>query len=647
MTHLSFTIGPVQGFVSQARRTRDLWAGSWLLSYLAETALVAAEKAGGLAIIPHRPEREVVTSKRTVTGGIPNRFECAYETKEQAVAAGEAAKKAFEKAWLKLANAVWDKFVAPVADKGHGTRAIWERQIENFWEVSWVVATPEEDEKTIGRLAAARKAFRNVEAEPEEGVKCSLMGTLQEISGHFGGPQKMFWEHMRSAMGAHDLRKGERLCAISLIKRLYPRVIRQAVGDDITPELEKQESWPSLAFFAALPWLRMVSAKARDDAQAYADMAQGAAFDREKGQKIGESERQAMHDAKLPKWAGVDAPVWFKSALRNNDWKLDASAQAGLLKSLGALYDKVPHGPVPYYALLLMDGDSMGTLLGKLGDPGRLSKNLGNFSRQVAKTVEQHDGRTIYAGGDDVMALLPAVNAFPAAEELAGQYEASFTKDGKPIPEATLSGALVYAHWRRPMQQVVGLAHRLLDERAKNDTGRDALAIGIVQGSGLNALWSAPWQFIRGDVNNTALEELLNDFGGDDTDQESATFNASYLYNLRQQFSRLFPALETEPGEFGVIDIEMPPAGQDGGEESLFAVVAHAEYRRRMKMKDRAREGVEGTGPRINALMSLSRRWKRDKQYVVASDSNTFGFDGWRVARFMKQVQEGKVGDHE
>ena len=632
--HLSFTIGPVQGFVGQARRTRDLWAGSWLLSYLAESALAAAENAGGQAIIPARAkeDRGRVTSKESVVGGMPNRFEVTFDTKEEGVAAGKAARKAFDEAWQRVADAVWAKYVAPVAAQGKSTEDIWQRQAKNFWEVSWVVAEPEGDEKTIGRLAAARKAFRNVPASPEPGVKCSLMGTLQEISGHYGDAQKEFWKKLRAGMGAHDLREGERLCAIALVKRLYPRVVRKAVGDDVAPELEKQESWPSLAFFAALPWLRTLAAKAPEDAQSYAESAQSAPVNAEKGQKIGESERQAMRDTQLPEWASVDAPVWFKGALRNNDWGLEEGGRDELVKALGELYKKVPEGPVPFYALLVMDGDSMGTLLGELKDPGKLSKSLGNFSGEVGGIVKKHDGRTIYAGGDDVMALLPAVNAFAAAKELADAYQASFPGIG----EATLSGAIVYAHWRHPLQQVVGMAHRLLDERAKNATGRDALAIGIVQGSGLNALWSAPWKFIRGEEKNTALDNLLDDFGGDDTDQESDKFNASYLYNLRQQFSRLFPAMDTESGAFGEIQ----------GEETIFTDVAHAEFRRRMSKDDRKKEKPAETRPRIKALMSLSQRWTR-KGGKAVNEPGTFGFDGWRVARFLKQVNDGKVGEHE
>ena len=34
-----FTIGPVQSFISSAKKTKDFWAGSYLLSYLTWTAL--------------------------------------------------------------------------------------------------------------------------------------------------------------------------------------------------------------------------------------------------------------------------------------------------------------------------------------------------------------------------------------------------------------------------------------------------------------------------------------------------------------------------------------------------------------------------------------------------------------------------------
>lgn len=48
---LHFTIGPVQSFVAQSRRTRDLLTSSFLLSYLSGVAMVYVLEAGG-KIIP-------------------------------------------------------------------------------------------------------------------------------------------------------------------------------------------------------------------------------------------------------------------------------------------------------------------------------------------------------------------------------------------------------------------------------------------------------------------------------------------------------------------------------------------------------------------------------------------------------------------
>ena len=46
-----FTLGPVQGFVAQARRTRDLWAGSFLLSWLAGRAMESVLRQNDLNVI--------------------------------------------------------------------------------------------------------------------------------------------------------------------------------------------------------------------------------------------------------------------------------------------------------------------------------------------------------------------------------------------------------------------------------------------------------------------------------------------------------------------------------------------------------------------------------------------------------------------
>ena len=44
----SVALGPAQEFIAAARRTRDLWFSSWLLSELSKAAAVADRGASGV-----------------------------------------------------------------------------------------------------------------------------------------------------------------------------------------------------------------------------------------------------------------------------------------------------------------------------------------------------------------------------------------------------------------------------------------------------------------------------------------------------------------------------------------------------------------------------------------------------------------------
>lgn len=670
--HLSYAIGPVQEFVAQARRTRDLWAGSWLLSYLAESALAAAERAGGTAIIPFRSDadRGIVTAKRSPIGGMPNRFELTFEgpdARSKAIQAAQAARSAFDTAWNHVADAVFQAFLGDLLGHGKDTKAIWERQVDKFWQTQWGVGQPVEGERTIGSLAGMRKNFRNVPAGEEPGVKCSLMPTLQELSGYCAGSQQQeFWRQLRRKVGELDLGESERLCAIALIKRLFPKVIERALGGDVSPSLH-QVAWPSTAFVAAIPWLSSLSGEAQSAAKAYQRMALAAGYQ--------ESERQAALDAGV-KWAGADGPIWFSSAVRNdgpgqeslgiNSPKEKILARRAKVRELldqllnvyreaGASQGDDQHRPVPYYALLLMDGDSMGALLQQLGSVRQLSECLNRFSEGVDTIIRQHCGRTVYAGGDDVLAILPAKCVLPAATELRAAYAGAFHDN--VAQNATISASVVYAHWRYPLRQVLRTAHQLLDDIAKDATGRDAIAIGIILGSGLSAVWATPWDVFTGTatardgrgetIRSVALSDILHRFDSQATDEsEDPPFNASFLYLLRERFGHLLGEGHVQPGQF--------LRCSDSSMSGLLRDLAHAEYRRRLKKSIRAKKTAEQTKTIINELMSLSHHWRRKQagsdvahKTVITCDPNAFTFDGWRVARFLKQIEDGKVGDHD
>jgi len=66
--YFHFTLGPVQGFVAEARRTRDFWAGSFLLSYLAGIAMLEVTKQHGKIIFPKPDETYLTWIEK---GGVP------------------------------------------------------------------------------------------------------------------------------------------------------------------------------------------------------------------------------------------------------------------------------------------------------------------------------------------------------------------------------------------------------------------------------------------------------------------------------------------------------------------------------------------------------------------------------------------------
>ena len=212
-----------------------------------------------------------------------------------------------------------------------------------------------------------------------------------------------------------------------------------------------------------------------------------------------------------------------------------------------------------YYSLLLMDGDRMGAWLSgdnaipyrdsfhpqvragfddrasrhadlrRYGDqlralsPNRhlaISGALNDFSLTVVRHVveREHLGRLIYAGGDDVFAMLPVADLLSAMQRLCHAYSGHdpaheggrdpgglTLRNGFAIlngklmrmmgTQATASCGAVIAHHQAPLAAVRRELHAA-EQRAKNEGGRDAFSITIIKRSGgalrLTANWGEP-----------------------------------------------------------------------------------------------------------------------------------------------------------
>ncbi len=539
-------------------------------------------------------------------GSLPNHF--VIETNEPADAVARAALHAVEDAWQGVCNAVWRRVVEKPAAAGHGSVTIWKRQIRSFWEVVWTAGVDPDG----GGLLARRKHWRSHRPPDEPGDKCTVMHGLQELSGFVRAEsttsrerQDGFWDRVREhrLVGSLNLRENERLCAIALVKRLFP-VVPEAL--EWTVDASR---WPSTVSIGASPWLKRAKAIAPAEVKRYADAVAEAA------KRTGAAQPSHTADAN---WLHVDF-------VRDERRCPLAPGTAGevredLVRLLNTVYRATgdsgcPLGrPSSFYALLKADGDRLGELVREIGsDP--VGKALTAFTSEVPEIVARHDGVTVYAGGDDVLAMLPVPGALSCAEALANRYRSAF----KAGVGATLSAAVLFTHVRSPLRAALLEAGRLLDDVAKDGNGRDSLAAGVLKPGGLHCLWVTAWTRSDGGRDAKAVEslgQLVRRFAGTDGD---AGLSSSLVYRMRKTLSLLCDQPRWEPGAWAD-----PPGDLDIG------AFLHAEIRRSLTLLS-----ANGAEERASEWAELVRGVLSRARSDEGGTGTAVGIDGLLLARFL------------
>lgn len=155
----------------------------------------------------------------------------------------------------------------------------------------------------------------------------------------------------------------------------------------------------------------------------------------------------------------------------------------------------------PYFAVLVADGDRMGEQLGLRRSPAahrELAEQLDRFSQAAAGVVDAAGGQLVYAGGDDVLALLPVTSVLSGAEGLANAFT-------DYLPAGTLSVGVAIVHYKEPLS--VSLAEARDAERvAKLD--RNALAIALHKRSGNPVVFAEGWAATEDDSDGTKVAAL-------------------------------------------------------------------------------------------------------------------------------------------
>jgi CRISPR-associated protein Cmr2 len=636
---LHFTLGPVQGFVAQARRTRDLWAGSFLLSWLSGQAMAAVLEQGGRIVFPQVGDRGdpkdpllraiMKGEGQPRIGSLPNRFKARVpEGFEPDKVVGRLMEK-----WCELADRVYEVYVKPVEIEGKDTRVIWDRQIGGFWEINWVLGEDPgngEDRHWLDR----RKNWRDLWPEPEAGTHCSIMGDYQEISGYVRScerdQQDKFWKALQDKAPHQrlDIRDNERLCAIALVKRLFPQLPKdkliEVIGWIPGGDHKKIANWPSTTYMAVTPWLARIAGEdeLRKELCDYVQTVRTRVkhlFPRlasEHATRLACLEPLRKEDCKVDGHYpdDLDGDLYHPHSLANprttylSDQRPksfgddpDRAKRGELLKALGKLTKAAGGPPRSYYALLVMDGDRMGALLQEQ-DPGRVSLALADFTARVPEIVGDHNGVTIYAGGDDVLALLTLDFAIGCADRLRKTFRACFTDQGLT---ATASGGIVFAHHQVPLRDVLREAHRQLEQVAKERNGRNSLALAVYKPGGVTTSWVNPWEVEASPV--ASLQRLTEAM-----DNKADVYPRGFYHKLQDRY-RLFM------GE-----------GESQVDLARILVAEYLQTRERETTLDEAQIAVD-------RLLEGCRHWRRRDEGIEPAG---LAMDGGFIARFLTQGED-------
>jgi CRISPR-associated protein Cmr2 len=531
---LSISVGPVQEFIAAARRSRDLWFGSWLLSEISKTGASRIHKSGGTLIFP---SSEYIASDLAEDSAyrVVNKLLARVETNN----IHEFCDTVFTAMSERLSRIADEAFSDLKALKINGKPSIHLQtataQLNDFIEFYWAAYQFDETNYEVVRnkaeaLLAARKVSRNFRPVSwgSNVPKSSLDGLRESVIDEavfdpledriLGSNHKE--ELLKNLRIRYGIRGKERLCGIGLLKRHG----KSHKNDNA--------NFFSTSHLAALPLLNRL--KDRSAVKAYLS---------ELTSLLGIIDDNAIkrYLGHVPKGATLkphkyfcnedgsllyDGHLLFKERLREffPDLRKREKAEVALstfLKTLGTPELQNPE-PNPYYAILHADGDRMGAVIEHQAAKGLkqhqdLSTALSKFAAEVKTIVEKDfEGSCIYSGGDDVLALLPLHTALQCARILADRFAASLKgfsghQDSK---SPTLSVGLAIGHHLDPLQETLNLA-RAAEKTAKKEVPtseapeKNALAITLSKRSGT-------YRTVKGSWNKTkparALDCRLNRF---------------------------------------------------------------------------------------------------------------------------------------
>jgi CRISPR/Cas system-associated protein Cas10 (large subunit of type III CRISPR-Cas system) len=218
-----------------------------------------------------------------------------------------------------------------------------------------------------------------------------------------------------------------------------------------------------------------------------------------------------------------------------------------------------------YFGVVSMDGDHMGKLLG--GNASHNDVTLEEFHRDVSRVLTDFANKLrtpnstnlnlsnlgcisvgvrppqlVYAGGEDVVFIADPRDAIPVAKAIRTLYRSMFSgREG-----FTISAGVLFAHTKHPAGLLFNDVDQLLKRKAKEEAGRDAIAIRLDKRSGATTDVALKWDESAGPGTTPWIDLFTNDAGGIASLIASDELSSVKTYQLAADARSLHDVLEDE-----------------------------------------------------------------------------------------------------
>jgi CRISPR-associated protein len=240
---LTFSLGPVHAFISQARRVADLWAGSAVLSNLASAAVASLLRDGGSIIFP-------VVDDGMIPEALPNRF-VARVPAAKAASIASAVAGAVNNEWGDMIDGALAQ-LQPLGLDGLLEKPNALEAIQCAW--SWVAETGDynADSKRGAEQFAASRMYRPFSGVTAQGLKCAVCGERTALPDGNRHTVMEAWRRAfdlaeRKGIGAFFRTGQGRLCLVCATKRLFPLLVGKRQVYESFPDFQPNEKRPYFA----------------------------------------------------------------------------------------------------------------------------------------------------------------------------------------------------------------------------------------------------------------------------------------------------------------------------------------------------------------------------------------------------------------